>query len=269
MLHKLLAFDIGNTHIKTAVFADGKILLQWRLATDPKRTSDEYISILKSLFKEADINEKEITSSIISSVVPTMIEPFLVVSERLCGKKALVLSPEIYDMLPVKVPQSAIYQIGTDLLCDAIEGFSVAKGACIVVDFGTALSFSAVDKQGNIQGIAIAPGLQTAVKSLFTNTAQLPAVPLELPKNSLGTNTTESIQAGIVLGYKGLVESLILRMKKDLSQKTSCNESEITVIATGGLSSILEPSIAMFDKFEKNLTLNGLYRVACVVEKQI
>lgn len=256
----LIAFDIGNTHVKTAVFSGEKLIHEWRLATDVRRTSDEYVSILKSLFREAEIDEKLFSDAVISSVVPHMVEVFDVVGKRFCGKRPLVISPSMYDLLSVNVPQSARGEIGTDLLCDALEGFSITSGSCIVVDFGTALSFIAVDDRGNIQGVAIAPGLQTAVKSLFSNTAQLPSVPLEVPKSTLGMNTTQSIQAGIVLGYKGLVESLVKRMKGELAQKSRCPEEDITVIATGGLSSVLEPSLSIFDRYEKNLTLNGLRR---------
>jgi type III pantothenate kinase len=136
------------------------------------------------------------------------------------------------------------------------------KKPCIVADFGTALTFTAIDNKGNIQGVAIAPGIKTAVNSLFNNTAQLPSVPLEAPSSSLGKNTIHSIQSGIILGYKGLVESLISQIKNDLSKETDAKQEEIIVIATGGLNSVLKPITDVFEIVDKQLTLKGLKRIA-------
>ena len=208
----LLAFDIGNTNIKVAILEREKIIQQWRISTDSKRTGDEYFSILRPLFRDAEIDYTKIENAILSSVVPSLIGPFVLVTQHLLNKKPIIIGPDIYDKLPVKIPESAIHQIGTDLLCDAVEAWERFKCAAIVVDFGTALSFTAIDQNANIAGIAITPGLGTALKALFNNTAQLPSVALEVPPSTLGKNTIWSIQAGIVLGYKGLVESLIKQM---------------------------------------------------------
>lgn len=257
----ILAFDIGNTNIKTALFKDGKLIQVWRISTDTKRTGDEYFSLLRPLFRDADISTSDIEKTVISSVVPALIGPFVIVSQHLTGKKPLVISPEIYSKLPVKLPSTAVHEIGTDLLCDAVEAWSKHKSPCIVADFGTALSFTAVDKDANIAGVAIAPGIQTAFNSLFSNTAQLPAVPLEIPPTSLGKNTVIAIQSGIVLGYKGLVENLIKSMKADMEKETGTPAKDIKVIATGGLNSMLQPITDIFDFLDKELTLYGMYRI--------
>jgi type III pantothenate kinase len=283
----LLAVDIGNTNIVTALFddeevyraekisvvkktvsSDSKIIREWRIFTDTRRTGDEYFSTLLTLFRDANIKPDQISSAVISSVVPALIGPFVIVVQRLTGSKPVIIAPAMYDKLPVKIPESAVHEIGTDLLCNAVEAWERYKSACIIVDFGTALTFTVVDNDAQIQGVAIAPGLGTALKSLFTNTAQLPDVPLEAPASSLGTNTVQSIQAGIVLGYKGLVESLIARIKKDLSEKTGCKENEIHVIATGGLNSILKPITTCFEDVDKTLTLCGLRRAAMYAGKK-
>lgn len=258
----LLAFDIGNTNIKTAVFDDGIITQEWRISTDPKRTGDEYYSILRTLFRDVPVDISRIDSAVVSTVVPALIGPFVIVVQHLLGRKPLIIGPDMYDKLPVKVPGTAIHEIGTDLLCDAVEAWYRYKSACIIADFGTALSFTAVDAHAGIAGIAIAPGIGTALKSLFMNTAQLPSVPLETPPSSLGRNTTESIQAGIVLGYKGLVEGLIARMKADLEKQTGVPQNKICTIATGGLNSMLLPITSLFDDIDKQLTLKGLRRAA-------
>lgn len=258
----LLAVDIGNTNIVVAVFDKDKIVHQWRIATDTKRTGDEYTSIILTLSREAHVDLHKVSQSILSSVVPALIGPFVVVTQNLCGKKPVVIKPELYNKLPLTLPATAVHEIGTDLLCNAVEAWNRFKCANIVVDFGTALSFITTDSKGHIQGVAIAPGLGTAVNSLFSGTAQLPQVPLQAPENALGTNTIHSIQAGIVLGYKGLVESLIQRIKSDLFIASGDKPEDIKVIATGGLNSVLKPITDVFTCVDKELTLCGLKTIA-------
>jgi len=262
----LLCFDIGNTNIKTALFDGDRIMYEWRISTDSKRTGDEYFSIIRTLTRDAAVSLSDIDSAVVSSVVPALIGPFVIVSQHLIGRKPLIIGPDMYAELPVKVPESAVHEIGTDLLCDALEAWNRYRSACIIADFGTALSFTAVDPEGNIAGIAIAPGIGTAFQSLFTNTAQLPSVPLEIPASSLGTNTIESIQSGILFGYKGLVEGLIAQMKKDLCRQTGADVKSVRTIATGGLNSMLQPVTDAFDDIDKDLTLHGLRRAAQYAE---
>lgn len=261
----ILTFDIGNTNIKVAIFKDGEILQEWRLNKDTNRTGDEYFSIIRTLFREEKIKSEEIRKTVLSSVVPALIGPFVNVTMRLTNNKPLIIGPEIYSKLPIKVPETAVSEIGTDLYCDALEAWSKFKKPCIVADFGTALSFTAVDKDGNIAGVAIAPGIRTAFTSLFNNTAQLPAVPLDIPPTSLGKNTVVAIQSGIVLGYKGLVESLINQMKIDLEKETGSLAKDVKVIATGGLNSMLSPITNIFDEIDKYLTLKGMYRISQLI----
>ena len=263
----VLVFDIGNTDIKTAVFENDKLLYEWRVSTDLRRTGDEYFSMLRSLFNDAKISFADIEQVVLSSVVPALIGPFVIVSQHFSGKKPLIIGPDIYDKLPVKVPETGVHEIGTDLLCDAIEAWCRYKSPCIVADFGTALSFTAVDKDGNIAGVAIAPGIRTAFNSLFSGTAQIPAIPLEIPPTSLGKNTTVAVQAGIVLGYKGLVESLIKNMKEDMEKEIGTKASDIKVIATGGLNSMLQPITDVFDFVDKELTINGMLRISKLIKQ--
>lgn len=260
----LLVFDIGNTNIVAAVFDGERIVYQWRLYSDTKRTADEYTSVMRSFFRDAKVPESEIDSAVLSSVVPLLTGPFISVAVNLIGKKPLIVAPPLFDKLPVKIPESAVHQIGSDIVCNAVEAYCRFRGPCIVVDFGTALTFTAIDAQGAIQGVAIAPGLGTALRSLFNNTAQLPSVPLESPPDALGTNTIHSIQAGIVLGYKGLTESLTARIKSDLCKKNGCDSGSIRVIATGGLNSVIKPITDTLESVDKALTLKGLRRIASV-----
>lgn len=263
----ILAFDIGNTNIKVAIIEDEKITHQWRLSTDPKRTGDEYFSALRPLFIDAGIDFSKIEDAVISAVVPALIGPFIIVTQHFCGKKPLIIGPEIYSKLPVKIPETAVHEIGTDLLSDAVAAWEKYKTPAIVIDFGTALSFTAVDHKGNIAGIAIAPGLGTAINSLFKNTAQLPSVPMEVPESSLGKNTVWAIQSGIFLGYKGLVESMVSKMKTDLSKESMTKKEDIKVIATGGLNSMLQPITKCFNFIDKDLTITGMLMILKAVRK--
>lgn len=258
----LLIFDIGNTNVKVALFESDKLLQQWRITTDKNRTGDEYFAIINVLFKDYNLDIKQISNVVVSSVVPQLIGAFVIVTQRFLNKEPLIICPDIYHKLPVTIPPTAVHEIGTDLLCDAVEAWETYHQPCIVVDFGTALSFVAVGNKGNILGVAIAPGIGTAIKSLFSNTAQLPSVPLEIPTSSLGINTTMSIQSGIMFGYKGLVESVINQMKADMQKQQNINPESVITIATGGLSNVLMPITKIFDKFDKTLTLNGLHTIA-------
>ena len=246
--------------------------------TDSNRTADEYGGLLRIFFAEESISTEDITGGILSSVVPLLIGPFINLMTQIIGEKPILVGPAIYEKLPVSVPPTAINEIGTDLVANAVQVYTEYKKPCIIADFGTALTFTAIvddekTGKGKIAGVAITPGIRTAVNSLFTNTAQLPSVPLEAPANTLGTNTIHSIQAGIILGYKGLVESMVKQMKQDM--KASCcgakiasddkatadkatadseNYDEPIVIATGGLNSVLKPITNVFDKIDKQLS---------------
>lgn len=258
----ILAIDIGNTNVKIALFKKTKLINVWRLSTDTKRTGDEYLAIIGNLFSTARINPVKIEKTVISSVVPALIGPFVNVAQSLTEKKPLVINSEIYSKLPISLPETAKAEIGTDLFCDALAAWEKYKCPCIITDFGTALSFIAVNQEGHIAGVAIAPGIRTAFNSLFNNTAQIPAIPLEIPETSLGKNTVVAVQSGIVLGYKGLVETLISNMKNDMEKEFGTNQKEIKVIATGGLNSMLQPITDVYDCVDKDLTLEGIYTIA-------
>lgn len=246
-----MVIDIGNTNIVAGLFHENDLAQDWRLNSNPNRTDDEYTSILRSLFRDSGVTISSIEKTLISSVVPSLTDTIFSMMKKMTGKDPFVLNPSIYDRLPVKVPESALHEIGSDILCNAVAAYTYYASACIVLDFGTALTFTAIDNSGLIRGVAISPGLGTAVKALFRDTAQLPSVPLEMPPSVLATNTIHAIQAGVVVGYQGLVESLIIKMRKEMGL-------EAPVIATGGLSSVLGKSTSLFDQVDPMLTLKGL-----------
>ena len=263
----LFAVDIGNTNVVAAVFDGERILQQWRIASDDRRTGDEYASVLLTLARDAALDLRSVRKAIVSSVVPSLIGAFVTVVQRLCGVRPYVMSSSLArsGALPVRLPEGSTRELGTDLICNAVGAWNVFGTANVVVDFGTALTLTVTDSCGIIQGTTISPGLHTAIRALAASTAQLPLVPLEAPPCALGTTTREGIQAGVVLGYKGLVEYLVSQVKEDLFLKTGDKPETVRVVATGGLNSVLKPLTDCFTAVDKELTLKGLRLVSeCV-----
>lgn len=265
----LLAIDIGNTNVVAAVFDGDVIVSQWRIATDVRRTGDEYTSIILTLARDAGVDLDKVNKGIISSVVPALIGPFVVVVQHICKVNPYVIKSDLAhdSRIPVNLPANSTRELGTDLLCDALGAFRLfGKGPFIVVDFGTALTVNVTDSEGIIRGVTISPGLGTAIKALATNTAQLPFVPLEAPVSTLGQTTKEAIQAGVVLGYKGLVEYLVKQVKEDLYKVSGDKPEDVQVVATGGLNSVLKPLTDVFTLVDKDLTIKGLKYISDLVQ---
>ncbi|HEY3429362.1 MAG TPA: type III pantothenate kinase [Cyclobacteriaceae bacterium] len=250
----LLAVDIGNTDITIGLNQQDQWTHSWRLPSNTSRPELFYGIKLREYFFEAAIKPEAVQKIVVSSVVPELTERIVSVVRTLFEKEPVVLGPEVYAKLPIEVLNP--YEIGSDLVANALAAYMRYKKHCIVVDFGTALTFTTISDTGKILGVAIAPGLKTAIRSLSQNTAKLFDVPLELPQSALGKNTVQAIQAGILLGYEGLVESMLKRIKKELAEH-SC-----ATIATGGLSSIISPLKSQFTDVDQNLTLDGLKLVS-------
>lgn len=244
----LLAIDIGNSDITFGLHHGTEWKHIWRL---PSSTNFElfYAIRLRDFFLEESIQTDEVQHIILSSVVPRVTDTMIHVSHTVFGKKPLVLDVPVYSRLPVQVLNP--YEIGSDLVANAVAAFSKSIGNSVVVDFGTALTFTTIASTGEILGVAIAPGLKTAIRSLSDNTARLFEVPLEMPSSILGKNTIHAIQAGILFGYEGMVRNNLQQIRKELG-------SQVTVIATGGLVHVIPSLAELVDRIEPNLTLDGL-----------
>lgn len=246
----LLAIDIGNTNIVFGIFENEKWTAHWRIQTDTLKTADEYAVIFRSILKAGKICRSGIKEIMLSSVVPSLVYPFGEMLNNLFeSAKVNTLAPHIYPKLPVKILNPD--QIGCDLVANAVAAVQKYGNNTMVIDFGTALTFTTIDHNAEIAGVAIAPGLRTAVAALAGKTAQLPQIHLTPPTSVLGKNTTQAIQAGIVFGFTGLVDSMIERTEAELS-------GELTVVATGGLSSVVAPLTKKIKTVDKMLTLQGL-----------
>jgi len=244
----LFVIDAGNTNIVGGVYDSGRLVETLRIRTVQGKTEDEYGVVVKAILQDRGVDVTAIDRVILSSVVPQLTAAMEKMARHLFGVDPVLLGPAVYGRLPVTVV--AAHEIGSDLVADAVAAWSRFGGACLVVDFGTALTFTAVDSSGAIIGVSIAPGLGTAAGSLSKATAQLPSVPLEAPASAMGKNTVEAIQAGVVLGYTGLVEYMVARITKELGGAK--------VVATGGLCRVLTDLTDVFDVVDPDLTLSGL-----------
>lgn len=250
----LLAIDIGNTNIVFGINDNGKWLNSWRIQTDKKKMADEYEVIFRSLLSAGKICRADVVNIILSSVVPSLVRPFTEMLPGVFeGAKITVAEPEIYPKLPVKVLNP--YEIGADLVANSVAAFQKYGNLTMVIDFGTALTFTTIGANSEIKGVAIAPGLQTAVVALAGETAQLPQIHLTPPPSVLGENTVHAIQSGIIYGFAGLVDSMIERTQDELGKK-------LTVVATGGLSSVIAPLTRHVKIVEPLLTLDGLVEIS-------
>jgi type III pantothenate kinase len=254
----LLAIDIGNSDITLGLFQGPEWKYVWRISTKPDLPELYYGIKIRDYFFESGTESGQVHIVVLSSVVPGLTDKIRNVVRTLFEKEAIVLGPKIYEKLPMGILNP--YEIGSDLVANAAAAYFEHKKTCIIVDFGTALTFTTISGEGTILGVSIAPGLKTAIRSLSQNTAKLFDVPLEIPPSSLGKNTVTAIQSGIMFGYEGLVRNVVAKIKEELN-------TECLVIATGGLSSQIVSLKDLFYSIEPNLTLDGLRRIGEWVEE--
>ena len=248
----VLVCDIGNTNVVLGVF-DGSWRYIWRIQTSKHEPSAHYSYIINQHLWEEEINPNDIEYIIMSSVVPELKDTFTDLFRSLSQSPLFVLDRQVYDILPVDVTNPM--EIGTDIVANCMGARSKYNGDLLIIDFGTALSFTVLDANGKILGVNIAPGIKIAIETLMTRTSQLPVVDICFPAIPIGINTVEAIQNGVLIGYTGLIKHMISVIKDHLKR-------DMAVIATGGLSSILSPQINEIDHLESNLTLDGLLETA-------
>ncbi|CUS38934.1 type III pantothenate kinase [Candidatus Nitrospira nitrificans] len=245
----LLAVDIGNTNVVAGIFEGSVLLTHWRLATDPKTTADEYGVLCLSLMARDGRLPEHITGAIISSVVPALTETFESMIETSFGSTPITVSSDMDTGLTLKYSNPK--EIGSDRIVNAAAAYEKFHRDLIIVDFGTATTFCAVNRDGEYLGGVIAPGLTISAEALFSRAAKLSKVELARPKTVIGTDTAGSIQSGLIFGYAGLVDTLVQRMERELGRTSY-------VVATGGLASVIAPEARSIQHLEPLLTLHGL-----------
>lgn len=244
-----LCIDVGNTNIVLGLWKDGKWVSHWRVRTVREQMPDEYAMLLKALLRDSGYEMSEITRAVIASVVPPLTTVFTELFSCYLGAEPLVVGPGVRTGVRIRIDNPV--ELGADLVANAVAAYQRFRAACIIVDFGTATTFSAVSSEGDFLGVAIALGLGVAAEALASRTAQLPRVSLLPPPAAIGKNTTHSMQSGLIFGYVGLVEGLIRRIRSEL-------DGEAQVVATGGLSQVLAPLTDEIDAVDPWLTLEGL-----------
>ncbi len=252
----LLAIDVGNTNLVAGVFKGDELIESWRMATDNKRTADEYGTMLDMMLRRDGIDPGEVDDVIISSVVPSL----MFTLEHMClksyGLNPIVIETGIKTGLKIKYDDPR--QVGADRIVNSVAAHTKYGGDLIVIDFGTATTFCCVTGDGSFIGGAIAPGMKTQAAALFEHTAKLPNVDLELPGKFICKNTNEAMQSGLIYGHMGFTEHMIAGMKQEMSAETGTAPEDIKVIATGGMATMVESGVECIDVIDRRLTLNGL-----------
>lgn len=245
----LLAIDIGNTNITLGAYDSNCLTFTARLATDTRKTDDQYAVEIKQLLSLNNIETEDIEDCIISSVVPAVGKSISRAISKLCEIVPLSLGPGVKTGLNIKIDNPA--QLGADLVAGAVGAIDAYKMPCVVIDMGTASTISVLDKNGAFLGGIIAAGVRLTLKALSENTAQLTSIPIEAPKSVIGTNTTESMQSGLVLGTASMIDGLLEKITAELGESP-------TVVATGGLSKEVIAHCKTNIIYNENLLLDGL-----------
>jgi len=248
----LLAVDAGNTNIVFALVKAGEIRARWRIATDPRRTADEYAVWLRQLLDLEGYTTDDVTAVIIGTVVPRATHNLEVLANKYFGVKALIAGQgEAAWPMPLDVDEP--HNVGADRALDAIAAHAKYKGDLIVVDFGTATTFDLVDGGGAYKGGIIAPGINLSIDALVDAAAKLPRIAIEVPEDDsvIGRTTESQMLIGIYWGYVAMMEGLIARMKEQVGR-------DVTVIGTGGLADLFDKRTKVFDAVEPDLTIQGL-----------
>ena len=245
----LLAIDCGNTNTVFSIWDGTQFHATWRIATDWKRTADEYYVWLSSLMSMRKV-DVTIDAVIISSTVPRVVFNLRVLADRYFNCRPLVVGkPDC--RLPVNPRVDAGTQVGPDRLVNTVGAFDRHGGNLIVVDFGTATTFDVVDDDGAYVGGVIAPGVNLSLEALHMAAAALPHVDVSRPQRVVGTNTVACMQSGIFWGYIGLVREICTRIKAERGRP-------MRIIGTGGLASLFAQGDVLFDRVEDDLTMHGL-----------
>ena len=248
----LLAVDAGNTNLVFALVEDGVIRARWRIATDPRRTADQYAVWLHQLLALEGYSRTDVEAVISSTVVPRALHNLEVLAAKYFGVTPLVAGEAPVEwgiVLDVAEPRS----VGADRALNTIAAHALHEGDLIVVDFGTATTFDVVDYSGAYKGGIIAPGINLSLDALVSAAAKLPRVAIEAPdgRSVIGRTTEEQMHIGIYWGYVAMMEGLVARMKAEIGRPVS-------VIATGGLATLFDQHTGIFDAIEGDLTIQGL-----------
>ncbi len=247
----ILAFDVGNTHTVMGCIDQGKTRNITRIKSDKSKTEYEYAATIKMLLSFSGVMTEDIDGAIISSVVPPVTASLTKAVELLCKIKPMVVGAGVKTGVNIQIDNPA--EVGSDLVVGAAAVLKYYKVPAIIIDMGTATTFSALDDSGAFVGGAIVPGVVLSLNALTEGASLLPRIPLEPPKAAIGRNTIECMKSGSILGSAAMVDGMLDRMKKELSQ------NEVTVIATGGIAPSVVPLCRHEITLDDELLFKGLW----------
>ena len=249
----LLAIDVGNTDTKLGCFADGKAELShaWRIRTNAKRTADELGTLFVQLFATAKLQTADVDAIVVASVVPNLDQTLEEACSRYFGREPTFFKAHRQKLMRIGTERPG--EVGADLVAAAIGGQELYGAPLIIISYGTATVFMAIDEHGLYLGVAIAPGINISIDALVERTAKLPQIALEAPGHALGTDTISALQSGIVYGFVGQTEALVRRIRAELGV-------DAKVIATGGMADVVAKHTKIIHAVNPNLSLFGLRR---------
>lgn len=246
----LLAIDVGNTNSAIGVYQGDTLVGNWRVSTTKERTSDETGMLLISILQHAGISPAQVKDVIMCSVVPPAMHSIINAIKKYFRINPILVEPGIKTGINIKYENPR--EVGTDKIVNAVGALKLYGGPVIIVDFGTATTFCAVNRKGDYLGGIISPGIKISAEALFNKASMLPRIEINKPKHIIGRTTVNSMQSGIFYGFVGQTDYIVRLMKKEMSG------DNIKVVATGGMANLIASESAMIDEVNTLLTLEGL-----------
>ena len=245
----LLTIDVGNTQTHVGAFEGAELIEHWRFSTDRQSTGDELAVVIHDLLALRGIRLDQIDGEAVSSVVPRLVSEYRHMFERYLDREALIVGPGTKTGMPILLENP--HELGPDRLVNAVAGYEICRDACVVVDFGTALTFDPVSAEGEYLGGIICPGVEISMEALTNRAAALPKIDLVAPRSLIGKTTIDAIRSGVIYGFAGQVDGIVRRLRAEMGD-------EIETIATGGLAEHIVPFTEEIDETDDLLTLTGL-----------
>jgi type III pantothenate kinase len=245
----LLVVDVGNTQTHFGTYRDGDLVEHWRFATVRDSTADELGAALRSLLELRGIGLADLDASIVSSTVPQLRPEWQAMAGRYLDHEMLVVGPGTRTGIALRYDNPR--EIGPDRLVNAVAAYEKVQGACVVVDFGTAVTYDPVSADGEYLGGIITPGVEISMEALTSRAAALPRIDLAPPRSLIGKTTVDAIRSGVIYGYAGQVDGILRRLRAEMGD-------ELEAIATGGLAAHIVPHTEEIDATDDLLTLTGL-----------
>ena len=244
----LLAVDVGNTQTHFGTFRDGELVEHWRFATVAESTRDELGAALRALLELRGLGFGDLDASIVSSTVPQLRPEWTAMARRYLGHEMPVVGPGVKTGMPIRMDNPR--EVGADRLVNSVAAYERLGGPCVIVDFGTAITYDCVSEAGEYVGGIIAPGVEISMEALTSRAAAIPRIDLTPPRALIGKSTVDAIRAGVLYGFAGMVDGILERLEGEVGVSRA--------IATGGLAGAVAPYCERIEEVDEELTLTGL-----------